>query len=632
MRKHEITLQDLRTMCSFCRQTMDRCQCLTGKGDSTLDQTKIERMLTTGEQGANAVIGGRYRLLDCVGRGGMGTVYRARHESLDKMVAVKILRSDRLMDEGTVLRFGHEARAASGLTHPNLATVFDYGRTEAGAPYLVMEFLDGESLAELLRREKTMNVDQAIVVFQQIAEALAYAHSKGVVHRDLKPNNVILLRQADGPCVAKLVDFGIAKFMPKAEIETIQSLTNTGEVFGSPLYMSPEQCEGKELDSRSDVYSFGCLMYETIVGEPPFCGKNPMETMFKQIHEPPLPIAKGALPDTSVANGLKTVISRALQKCPTERYQSMNSLLNDIALIKSGKKIDERKSFAQFMHLAVFQNKWVRLTAFGVAMVPICTLMLSGALTLVILICPPSKRYEAWNLLNSQAIQAYKTGNLKSAAALVRRAIATLPSIGGGASERVNLLSQLAKIYVEQGNLSEAKIYYSQASSIAIKSGLELEAEPCLIYEARCSERLGMGKEAAQSYAQAASLMAERLGPTSPALIEPLALAGKNYYNVPDLEASKSAYFKSVSIADQNPGIEPNLVATVYSSLARIATQEHQYEEAIKDYKKASDLKKSMHVANDWELQQIEKEQAALNAQLGTHPLIAPPTSDPHAQ
>lgn len=224
--------------------------------------------------GAGAIFAEKYEIVENLGSGGMSTVYRARHKFLEKEVAIKILRSNLSSDAVAIQRFQMEAKAVFDLNNQHLLGVYDFGVSPDGQAYIVMDYLEGESLAEYIEREKILNLPFVLAIFRDIASGLAHAHAHGVLHRDIKPSNIMLVR-GDSRIIAKIVDFGLAKSYDGTDLR----LTQTGEVFGSPLYMSPEQCQGLKLDQRSDLYSFGCLMYETLTGYAPILGNSAYETI-----------------------------------------------------------------------------------------------------------------------------------------------------------------------------------------------------------------------------------------------------------------------------------------------------------------------------------------------------------------
>jgi serine/threonine protein kinase/tetratricopeptide (TPR) repeat protein len=278
-----------------------------------------------------ADLGDRYEAIEIIGQGGMGTVYRARDKVLGKEFAVKVLRDELAVDESAIKRFEQEATAASDLTHVNMLAVYGHGRTATGSPYIVMDLLEGESLAQVLKKEHRLASSRILNIAIQICDALAHAHMKGLIHRDLKPSNIMLIEND----MIKVLDFGIAKLMPSANRET-QNLTQTGELFGSPSYMSPEQCLGCNQDARSDIYSLGCMMYEMLTGKPPFDGKNPIQTVVRHINEEPPSPSKSRL-QAKIPAGLESVIMRCLEKSADERYQSMDQLKSDLQLVASGR-------------------------------------------------------------------------------------------------------------------------------------------------------------------------------------------------------------------------------------------------------------------------------------------------------
>ncbi|MBI4534198.1 MAG: serine/threonine protein kinase, partial [Candidatus Melainabacteria bacterium] len=291
-----------------------------------------------------SVLADRYEILCLVGEGGMSVVYKGRHQLMDRLVAVKMLKAHLVSNPSILKRFQQEAKAISYLTHPNIVSVFDFGILPQ--PYLVMDYLQGISLDDLIEESKGLKVERAIHIFGQICNALTHAHQKGLIHRDLKPGNIMLVRSEDEDDFVKIVDFGIAKLMPWAQ-QDFQKLTQTGEAFGSPVYMSPEQCLAEELDNRSDIYSLGCVMYETLTGRPPLVGSQVLETMYKHLNA--TPVALGAIrPDLCFAESLEKIVLKCLRKKPEERYQSMKELKEDLLQVtlrkSSGVPIMEKQN------------------------------------------------------------------------------------------------------------------------------------------------------------------------------------------------------------------------------------------------------------------------------------------------
>ena len=239
------------------------------------------------------LLGGRYRLAERLGQGGMGTVYRALHTLMDKPVAVKILRAELSSDAEAVARFHREARSASRLDHDHCIRVTDFGQADDGQLYLVMELLDGESLGVVTRRG-AVPPSRAAAIGVAIAEALGHAHEQGIIHRDLKPDNVFLARRARGRELVKVLDFGLAKLASDSALGP--SITRDGTVFGTPEYMAPEQAEGEKLDGRTDVYALGVILYQLLCGAVPFKAQGFVALLTKQVSEKPVPPRSDAAP------------------------------------------------------------------------------------------------------------------------------------------------------------------------------------------------------------------------------------------------------------------------------------------------------------------------------------------------
>src|SRR5580693_6132017 len=254
------------------------------------------------------ILSGRYELRHLVARGGMAEVYRAHDRLLDRPVAVKVLFPELSVDQTFVERFRREAQAAANLSHPNIVPVFDWGEDE-GTYFIVMEFIDGRPLSSILRTAGPLHPDRAAEIAADVALALAFAHRHGVVHRDVKPGNVLITDEG----IVKVTDFGIAR-----AVNTEESLTQTGAVMGTATYFSPEQAEGMGVDARTDIYSLGVVLFEMLTGRPPFLGDTPVSVASKHVRDI-APAPREILETMPVE--LEAVTMKAMAKVPDQRYQ-----------------------------------------------------------------------------------------------------------------------------------------------------------------------------------------------------------------------------------------------------------------------------------------------------------------------
>jgi serine/threonine protein kinase len=277
---------------------------------------------------AGTVLGDRYEIIARIADGGMGKIYKAKHKLIDKYVAVKTLLPNLTLSGAVLKRFQQEADAISKLNHPNILSVTDFFVSPDGHPYLVVDWLEGKSLQTVLDEDGKLTEVRAMNIFGQTCAALKHAHFHGVVHRDLKPSNVMLVKQDEQEDIVKIIDFGIAKIITEDRPKTM--LTETGDVFGSPPYMSPEQCRGKPLDGRSDIYSLGCILFAMLSGRPPFVCNEDVEYMFKHVHETP-----PTLPDDISAN-VVAAVQRMLAKEPDDRFQTVAELMEALNTNASG--------------------------------------------------------------------------------------------------------------------------------------------------------------------------------------------------------------------------------------------------------------------------------------------------------
>lgn len=273
------------------------------------------------------IVVGKYRLLEILGEGGMGVVYLAEHELIEKKVALKVLRKEYSSKSELVQRFKQEAISASRIKHPNVLDVFDFGQLENGCFFLAMEYLQGRDLAAELAQNTVVEPVLAVRLAMQMCRALGAAHSRGVVHRDMKPENVFLHRTEEGDEIVKIVDFGIAQLRgrddQKQEPAPRRRLTRTGVIFGTPEYMSPEQAAGRNADLRVDIYAMGVILYEMFTGAVPFSGDSFMAVLSAHLTQP-IPPMRNWAPELTISPELEAAVMKALAKNPDARYQSMS--------------------------------------------------------------------------------------------------------------------------------------------------------------------------------------------------------------------------------------------------------------------------------------------------------------------
>ena len=274
------------------------------------------------------LLGGRYELDGVVGRGGMAEVYRARDIRLDRIVAIKTLRTDLARDQIFQARFRREAQSAASLNHPSIVAVYDTGEDMTSGvpvPYIVMEYVDGRTVRDLLQEGHRLLPERSLEIIDGVLRALDYSHRAGIVHRDIKPGNVMLTRNGD----VKVMDFGIARAMSDAQA----TMTQTAQVIGTAQYLSPEQARGERVDARSDLYSTGCLLYELLTGRPPFTGDSPVAIAYQHVRENPVPPSRV---DPDVPPWADAIVLKAMAKDPADRYQTAAEMRADIQRAASG--------------------------------------------------------------------------------------------------------------------------------------------------------------------------------------------------------------------------------------------------------------------------------------------------------
>lgn len=299
-------------------------------------------------------LGDRYEIVSVIGRGGMGVVYKARQEQMDKLMAIKMLHSHMVSDSEAVKRFYREAKTVSQVKHHHIVTLYDFGMSSQGQPFLVMDYLQGVSLKDELKNNGPLSFERADRIFGQIVDGLAAAHSLDVVHRDLKPENIVLSSNAPTGDWVTLVDFGLSK-LKEPKTQDAYTITKTGDVCGSPPYMSPEQClAASAVDPRSDIYSLAIVAYESLSGFLPYKAKSAIEMMDCHLYGTPTPFSQAST-DFKVCTEVTNVLNKALAKEPEQRQQDIQEFGKELheALARDGIKL---KSYKHRMEIADFKD------------------------------------------------------------------------------------------------------------------------------------------------------------------------------------------------------------------------------------------------------------------------------------
>lgn len=390
-------------------------------------------------------LSGRYKLVSVIGEGGMSVVYRGFHTLMERHVAVKMLHMECLQEDELVARFKQEAQAASRLSHPNLISVFDFGISEDGHPFLVMDYADGRPLSKILDEAGCLPVEKAVPLFIEICDGLAHAHGAGIIHRDIKPANIMVVER-EGRQTVKVVDFGVAKVLPQSGLAA-QKLTAKGEVFGTSLYLSPEQCSGRNVDARSDIYMLGAVMYETLSGMPPHVGANILETMQMHVGEKTKPLSQ-TCPELAIPPEVEAVVMKALAKNPADRQQSMQEVRRELEralACNDGKQTPARKAERQ-PHI---RRAAIAVTAATGVLVAIAWFSARQSTPKRLPAGPPGW-HERWTRLMGEGKQAFDDGDFALAGQNYRLALSEAEA-AGSAEELKDSLARLADTAYAEG-------------------------------------------------------------------------------------------------------------------------------------------------------------------------------------
>jgi serine/threonine protein kinase len=440
--------------------TQVRRQALAEKRGYTANfkaNTNSARNLPQSDFSSGTVVGGAFKIVSVIGEGGMGIVYLAQHLGLNRPYALKVL-SPSIVSEQSWLRFKAEAKTLSVLSHPGLVKVYDLGIHENTVPYYSMDYLEGETLEDLLVRKGPQEFEFTISVFLAVLDALAYAHRNNVVHRDIKPANIFICQNHE----IKILDFGISKLVGDKQSHRNQELTAVGEVFGSPYYMSPEQCRGEQIDFRSDIYSVGCTLFEALTGYVPFESANSLE--IAMLHE------EGEIPllsdvcDITFPPSLDVVIEKCLAKLPQDRYQSAKEMAIDLTRIKEGKSLDAYAGAAtgakRSSSFESSDGKPPFMSRQALALASMCLLLAAGLAIWIngsVLVGPDARLrgYLQRNALRYKPVEQLSQATVSSPTTGKEQEVSVLASLTSPA----NTLSEQDKSYVEDFLKTTPKFY-----------------------------------------------------------------------------------------------------------------------------------------------------------------------------
>ncbi len=551
---------------------------------------------STGEL-CGKILSGKYEMLAQIGQGGMGVVYKARHTLLNKIVAVKMLHPHLVGISTNQLRFKQEAEAASRINHPNVVAVHDFGVTEDGKPFIVMDYIEGRLLSDVLL-DGQLPFERFIHIFMQTCDALEHAHKKGIIHRDLKPSNIILVPSAGDPDFVKIVDFGIAKLLSETDSKAV---TQTGETIGSPQYMSPEQCLGQKMDVRSDIYSMGCLMYQALSGKPPVDGESVFEIMYRQINEVPAGF-RVLRPDIGNVERLEATVFKAVSKSPSERYQSMSALKDALSVAAGGQRGWALKLMDQMqvIRLKLLPQK-KSLAHKAILTCVISGLVLTSALSLYRVVAPPEVPLSAlpmslWPPFQSEAKPEPEGYDLKKL--LGRVMLGHIEKeFGEDSTAYVQRLEESKRLCLMHGKYADAVPFIRKLIELAIKGDFAEDYRatvlaPLYYYLGECLYFEGDYKEAGKQYANSLQVLDSfDLKPEMRELGLPLSRLADTYYFRRQFGIAEHLYRKALPCWGRKDSTEsPADLASFHSKFGDCCYRTGKLSDAERSFARAKDL------------------------------------------
>lgn len=548
-------------------------------------------------------VGSHYEVLKLIGIGGMSAVYRARHILLDKDVALKVILPKLICDEKTVKRFKQEAKAATSLNHPNICDVSEFGLNENGYPYLVMELVEGKSLEKLIVEEGKLDPVRAVQIAIDVTRALGHAHSHGVIHRDMKPANILLASDSRALEEVKIVDFGIAKLV--REDDSGPNLTKTGEIFGTPNYMSPEQCLGKAVDTKSDIYSLGCILYHMLTGKAPYESESTLQTLMSHLSE--------KTPEIDDASPfINSVIQKCMEKESADRYSSMEILREDLESYLAGdeKNISVPKksksnhklwlaaslipiTFLVYLLQSFFINGYYIKYLPETNSKPIAST--SSPIDQKLADVPESRMEEEdrldwaptnWRELHKEGDQAHKSGDTENALELYKKALANALQSGADKKDLAYLYEEIGgcATYLDKEDEAALAYYGAVASSQFIGDKDRLIKNMKALAKTKFSQK--KFGEAIDYYERALKARGNIKG-NNPALMDDWYCLGNAYYEAGQAKNAIRSLDNVFRIAKSNPGENKKALALSHWTIAK----------AYKDQGKSTEYKKHIDLS-----------------------------------
>jgi|AGTN01.1.fsa_nt_gi Serine/threonine protein kinase len=539
---------------------------------------RVEKLKARADVVIGTKLDNKIEVICLLGKGGMSSVYKAHHKLLDQIVAVKIMHPSFACDTQAVLRFQREAKAAFAFQHENLVSVHDIGTTPDGLPYFVMDYIEGDSLAEEVERGP-IELTRAMEIFRQVCAGLKAAHNKNIVHRDIKPSNILLYTMPDGTEKAKIADFGIAKVLTE-DTNQIQKLTQTGEIFGSPLYMSPEQCMGNPTDRRSDIYAFGCVMYECLSGEVPLAGSTPFDTLSKHVNV--LPKRLTEFPDT-----VNNAILCCLEKRPQDRYQTVEELESDLF----GDQI-KRRAKQRIVKEITPRQKWFRLIGVATAMFVLifCVTFVVAFWTRITPFFAAFGPETEWRSLTSQAHtqQNFGPANFEAARSLYLKAIDSAVKDKAPPLEIERIYGDLGRLCNQSKDWNGGIKYFGKALELGKSHLPDPEVAAYHDWLGDAYKWKGQYKEAIEHGKIAVDLKKQLLGAEHQYTLFALLHLGQAYRLNKNLLEAESTDREAVKVAEAlYPKHDTPYVADAYLQLGAVLNDLGKWDEAIDNFKKA---------------------------------------------